>query len=140
MTVLLKTLSDNVALFNDNGLYFLEQEDAVQVDKIVLASGLMLLSGIGIFLQPQLRIGFLTIFWFILFFSWVVYFFGNFFRNNFPDRLFYRDIEKVAVIFKFNHYLITIYPTESGKPVRLSTRVIDDKIFDLLFEKGVRLR
>ena len=85
MTVLLKTLSDNVALFNDNGLYFLEQEDAVQVDKIVLASGLMLLSGIGIFLQPQLRIGFLTIFWFILFFSWVVYFFGNFFAVTHKD-------------------------------------------------------
>ena len=140
MTVLLKTLNDDVALFNDNGLYFLEQDDAVQVEKIILASGLMLLAGIGISLQPQFRIGFLTIFWSVLLFSWIVYFLGNFFKKNYPDRLFYRDIEKVAVIFKYNHYVITIYPTERGKPVRLSTRVVDNKVFDLLFEKGIRLR
>ena len=140
MTVLLKTLTDNVALFNDNGLYFLDQNEAIQIEKLIFASGLMLLAGIGICLQPQFGIGYLAFLWSILLLGWVIYFLENFFRNNYPDRLFYRDIDKVAVFFKYDHYEITIYPTESGKPVRLSTRVIDEKVFDLLFEKGIRLK
>jgi len=140
MMILLKTLSDNVALFNDNGLYFLDQEKALQMEKLFFASGLMLLAGIGIYLQPSSVIGYYTILWTILGTTWVGYFVGNFLRNNYPDRIFYRDIEKVSVVFKMDHYELSIYSVECGKPVRLATRVVEEAVFNLFLEKGIRLR
>ena len=58
---------------------------------------------------------------------------------NYPNKLSYKEIERISVLYKKRFYEIKIYHNQNEKPILLLTNTIDDNIFNFLEGNKVQI-
>ena len=137
--IIIQTLSDKVALFDETGLFIFNQKDPNKKDRILFALFMMIFAIVGILLQPKLKVNLFICLWTILFVVWAVYFIKVIIKNNYPEKLSYSEIDKVTILDRKKYYEINIYYFENNKHIVLKFKTIDENLFTFLEDRTVKL-
>ena len=137
--IIIKTLSDKVVVFDENGLHFFNHKDSLKNERMLFSFFMILLACAGILLKPNHKINFFLISWLLLLIVWIVYFVNQLLKKKYPEKLSFSEIVKISISQNRNRYSINIFYNQNKKPLRLSTSTLDDKLFPFLEERNIQI-
>jgi hypothetical protein len=137
--IIIKTLSDKVVVFDENGLQFFNHKDSLKYERLLFSFFFILLACAGILLKPNHKINFFSISWLLLLIVWIVYFVNQLLKQKYPEKLSFSEIEKISISQNRNRNSINIFYNQNKKPLRLFTSTLDDKLLPFLEERNIKI-